>query len=73
MHASFQVLAGKGGEVRGGSGTAWQPKPAPSPAVCSVVQVACRSSARSCENAGRTPVYVDSHERDRPIIFHDVW
>lgn len=26
-------------------------------------------------NEGRTPVHVDSHERDRDrqIIFHDVW
>jgi hypothetical protein len=24
-------------------------------------------------NEGRTPVHVDSHERDRQIIFHDVW
>jgi hypothetical protein len=55
----FSGLGGQGGEVRGGNGTAWQPKPAPSPAVWSVVQVACRSGARSCENECRTPVYVD--------------
>jgi len=73
MHASFQVLAGRkercAGEVgRPGSQSRHHP-----PRVWSVVQVACRSGARSCENAGRTPVYVDSNERDRPIIFHDVW
>ena len=39
----FFGLGGQEGEVRGGSGTAWQPKPAPSPAVWSVVQVTRRS------------------------------